>query len=151
LETWVDCAYSALPRPISIRKRADAGSFIHLLGLGRSAEAGLQLDSLEVAMTTITPSTDIVVSVEPLFTGAERIALPGFLAGDSGLTQWRQLLAIADQLRDNGQRQLTAARAKDVTAFVTTVHAAQTLIDQLDSDGAHFGFTSTSACGQVFG
>ena len=38
-------------------------------------------------MTTTIPSTDIVVSVEPLFTEAERIALAGFLAGYSSLTR----------------------------------------------------------------
>lgn len=38
-------------------------------------------------MTTTIPSTDIVVSVEPLFTQAERIALAGFLAGYTGLTR----------------------------------------------------------------
>ena len=38
-------------------------------------------------MTTTVQSTDIVVSVEPLFTEAERIALAGFLAGYSGLTR----------------------------------------------------------------
>jgi site-specific recombinase XerD len=38
-------------------------------------------------MTTTIPSTDVVVSVEPLFTETERIALAGFLAGYSGLTR----------------------------------------------------------------
>jgi hypothetical protein len=38
-------------------------------------------------MTTITPSTNIVVPAEPLFTQAEQIALAGFLAGYSGLTR----------------------------------------------------------------
>src|SRR5664279_1163991 len=38
-------------------------------------------------MTTTVPSTDLVVSVEPLFTQDERIALAGFLAGYSGLTR----------------------------------------------------------------
>src|SRR5947208_3631718 len=38
-------------------------------------------------MTTTIASTDIVVSVEPVFTEAERIALAGFLAGYSGLTR----------------------------------------------------------------
>lgn len=38
-------------------------------------------------MTTTISSTDIVVSTEPLFTGAERSALAGFLAGYSGLTR----------------------------------------------------------------
>src|SRR3954451_21080574 len=35
-------------------------------------------------MTTTIPSTDIVASVEPLFTEPERIALAGFLAGRKG-------------------------------------------------------------------
>ena len=38
-------------------------------------------------MTTTIPSTDIVVSVEPLFSPAEQLALAGFLAGYSGLTR----------------------------------------------------------------
>jgi hypothetical protein len=38
-------------------------------------------------MTTTISSTDIVVSIEPLFTTAERSALGGFLAGYSGLTR----------------------------------------------------------------
>lgn len=38
-------------------------------------------------MTTTIASTDIVVSVEPLFTAGERSALAGFLAGYSGLTR----------------------------------------------------------------
>jgi len=38
-------------------------------------------------MTTTKTSTDIVVSVEPLFTSNERIALAGFLGGYSGLTR----------------------------------------------------------------
>jgi integrase/recombinase XerD len=38
-------------------------------------------------MTTTIPTTDIAVSIEPLFTTDERIALAGFLAGYSGLTR----------------------------------------------------------------
>jgi integrase/recombinase XerD len=38
-------------------------------------------------MTTTISSTDIVVSVEPLFTEGEPIALAGFLAGCRGLTR----------------------------------------------------------------
>jgi site-specific recombinase XerD len=38
-------------------------------------------------MTTTVQSTDVVVSVEPLFSEGERIALAGFLAGDPGLTR----------------------------------------------------------------
>jgi 6-phosphofructokinase len=38
-------------------------------------------------MTTTSPTTDIIVSVEPLFTDGERVTLAGFLAGYSGLTR----------------------------------------------------------------
>jgi|SRR5665213_2278034 len=38
-------------------------------------------------MTTTVSSTEVVVSVEPLFTESERIALSGFLASYSGLTR----------------------------------------------------------------
>src|SRR3954451_3330803 len=38
-------------------------------------------------MTTTVPSTDVVASVEPLFTEAEQSTLAGFLAGYSGLTR----------------------------------------------------------------
>ena len=38
-------------------------------------------------MTTTVPSSEIAVSVEPLFTTDERIALAGFLASYSGLTR----------------------------------------------------------------
>ncbi|MEP7025813.1 MAG: hypothetical protein ABJB47_18835, partial [Actinomycetota bacterium] len=38
-------------------------------------------------MTTTIHSTDILVSVDPLFTEAERVTLAGFLAGYSGLTR----------------------------------------------------------------
>jgi hypothetical protein len=69
----------------------------------------------------------------------------------SDAAAWRQLLTVADQMRDNAQRQITAARAKDVTIFVTTVHTAQRLTDELDTNGARFGFTSNSSCGHVFG
>jgi hypothetical protein len=37
--------------------------------------------------TTTIPTTDVVVSVAPLFTAGERSALAGFLAGYSGLTR----------------------------------------------------------------
>jgi site-specific recombinase XerD len=38
-------------------------------------------------VTTTSPTTDIVVSVEPLFSEAERLALAGFLARYRGLTR----------------------------------------------------------------
>ena len=69
----------------------------------------------------------------------------------SDVAAWRGLLAVADQIRDNARRQVDAARSKDFTTFVTTVHTAQHLTDELDSKGARFGFTSDSPCRQVFG
>jgi len=38
-------------------------------------------------MTTTSPTTDIILSVEPLFTDGERVTLAGFLGGYSGLTR----------------------------------------------------------------
>jgi integrase/recombinase XerD len=38
-------------------------------------------------MTTIITSAEVVVSIAPLLTEAQRIALAGFLAGYSGLTR----------------------------------------------------------------
>lgn len=69
----------------------------------------------------------------------------------SDAAAWQQLLAIADHLRANAQRQITAARARDITAFVTTVHATRRLTDQLVSAGTRLGFAPNSACDQVFG
>jgi hypothetical protein len=46
-------------------------------GLRRFVDAGFQPESREVAMTTTVASSDIVASVEPLFSEPERIALAG--------------------------------------------------------------------------
>jgi hypothetical protein len=64
---------------------------------------------------------------------------------------WSKLLELADQVSANAQRQIGAARAKDVTTFVRTVHTATRLSDELDTAGTRFGFTSESQCGKVFG
>ena len=69
----------------------------------------------------------------------------------SDAAAWRRQLTVADQIRDNAQRQIAAARLRDVAAFVLTVRTAQRLTDELNSNGARFGFTSDSPCGQVFG
>lgn len=52
---------------------------------------------------------------------------------------WHQLLTVADQMRDNAERQITAARAEDVSSSLTTVHTAQRLTDELNNQGARFG------------
>jgi hypothetical protein len=62
---------------------------------------------------------------------------------------WHQLLGIADQMTTNAQQQIAAARAKDVGAFVRTVHTANQLIARLNRAGNRFGFNS--ACHKVFG
>lgn len=64
---------------------------------------------------------------------------------------WRDLLLVVDQIQDDAQRQISAARSKDVAAFVATVHTPRRLTDALDTKGARFGFTSNSPCHQVFG
>jgi hypothetical protein len=51
----------------------------------------------------------------------------------------------------NAQRQIAVARARNVTAFVQTVHTANRLIASINASDARFGFTSDSACGHVFG
>jgi hypothetical protein len=82
---------------------------------------------------------------------ATTAALHALPVPTSDAAAWRRLLTVADQIRDNAQRQIAAAQAKDVTAFVATVHTAQRLIDELETKGAHLGFTSSSPCRQVFG
>jgi hypothetical protein len=84
--------------------------------------------------------------------------LPQTVATLHGLTPptedaaaWHRLLAITDEMRANVIRQISAARAKAVSSFVTTVHTARQLTDQLNRAGASFGLSSSSACGQLFG
>ena len=64
---------------------------------------------------------------------------------------WRQLLSVADQMRTNVQRQISAADTQDATTFVVTVRAVPRLTDQLNAAGRRFGFSSNSPCSQVFG
>jgi hypothetical protein len=64
---------------------------------------------------------------------------------------WHTLLGIADRLAANSRRQVDAARARDVTTFVITVHTANGLIDALNAAGKRLGFSDASPCRQVFG
>jgi hypothetical protein len=70
-------------------------------------------------------------------------------ATDAG--RWHALLRLADRSAANVQRQIAAARARDVTTFVETVHEVQRLTPQIDAAGSRFGFQNGSACGKVFG
>jgi hypothetical protein len=64
---------------------------------------------------------------------------------------WERLLAIADRMTVNSKRQIKAARAQDVTAFVQTTHTAAALGGQLDLAGRKFGFVPGSPCARQFG
>lgn len=64
---------------------------------------------------------------------------------------WQRLLADADQIVANSQRQIEAARRRDTAAFVTTVHTANGLIDQINAAAGRLGISSDSPCHQVFG
>ena len=65
--------------------------------------------------------------------------------------QWRALLRLTDKSAANVQRQIAAARARDVATFVETVRVVQQVTPELDAAGSRFGFTSGSPCSQVFG
>jgi hypothetical protein len=64
---------------------------------------------------------------------------------------WRTLLAIADQINDNAQHQIAAARSRDVTGFVRTTSTSNRLIARINNAGRRFGFTTGSSCEQVYG
>ena len=64
---------------------------------------------------------------------------------------WARLLVDARRISNNIQNQIVAARRENVVAFVKTVHISEQLTDRLNQDGARFGFTPSSACGEVFG
>ena len=64
---------------------------------------------------------------------------------------WQGLLHDADLMTTNSQRQILAARARNVTTFVQTVRNSNSLMTEIDKTGARFGFTPGSACRQVFG
>jgi hypothetical protein len=64
---------------------------------------------------------------------------------------WRNLLAIADRMVANSQRQIDAARARDTETFVQTVHVSTDLVGQLNVVAKRIGIRRTSPCAQVFG
>jgi hypothetical protein len=51
----------------------------------------------------------------------------------------------------NSQRQIVAARARNVGDVAQTVRTSNSLITAIDKAGARFGFTPFSACRQMFG
>lgn len=67
------------------------------------------------------------------------------------LAAWQAVLADADQMTANSERQVRAARTQDATAFVTTVHTANDLIDRINADADRLGISAGSPCHQVYG
>lgn len=78
-------------------------------------------------------------------------ALQGLIPPSVDAARWHTLLHLADTATASVQRQIAAARARDVTSFVQTVREAQQLTAQFNAEGKPFGFTSRSPCAQVFG
>ena len=64
---------------------------------------------------------------------------------------WRDLLAVADRMTANARRQIDVARRRDAADFVTTVHRANRLMDQVNAAGERLGLSGASPCRQVFG
>lgn len=64
---------------------------------------------------------------------------------------WQSLLGLVDEMATNAQRQIAAARARDVPVFVHTVATTNERVTKINAAGTRFGFTQESACSQVFG
>jgi hypothetical protein len=67
----------------------------------------------------------------------------------TGQGEWTQLVALATQSRLIADRQIAAAKASDVPAFVATVHAVQANETSLGQVGSVSGFNSASPCNAV--
>jgi hypothetical protein len=78
-------------------------------------------------------------------------ALHALVPPASDADAWQTLLDLADQMTANAQRQIAAARARDVPGFVHTVTITNELAAKLNAAGTRFAFKQESACGQVFG
>jgi hypothetical protein len=57
----------------------------------------------------------------------------------SDAADWRHLLRIAEEVTLDAQRQIAAARERDVTTFVKAVRASKQLTAQINTAGQHFG------------
>jgi hypothetical protein len=76
-------------------------------------------------------------------------ALHSLVAPADEEADWRQVLATVDAIAANTRHQIAAAQARDVSAFVATVRAAQQLAHELGTEGRRLGFTSDSPCGRL--
>jgi hypothetical protein len=65
-------------------------------------------------------------------------------------TLWSEMLVLAKQDRVIGDRQTTAAKASDVTAFVATVNAIHATDMQLQKLALEGGFPPSSPCTAIF-
>ena len=66
-----------------------------------------------------------------------------------GQGQWTQLLAFAKQGRAIADRQIAAAKASNVPAFVATVKAVHANYTQLGRLGLMNGFAASSPCSAI--
>lgn len=82
--------------------------------------------------------------LEQIVARLSRLTPPARRAG-----AWYGLLSLADALKTTAQRQIAAARQRDVPAFVQTVRAVHALSRRIDAAGRRFGFPAQSPCGQV--
>jgi hypothetical protein len=67
-------------------------------------------------------------------------------APPSGQATWNRILAVAQQLRSIADRQITAAKASDVPAFVSTVNEIGPVMQELGPLAAQAGFAASSPC-----
>jgi hypothetical protein len=67
----------------------------------------------------------------------------------TGQGEWTQLVALATQSRLIADRQIAAAKASNVPAFIATVHAVQANEARLGQVGSASGFNSASPCNAV--
>ena len=76
-------------------------------------------------MTTTTPSTTALVTIQPPFTDAERLALAGFLAGYRGLTREAYSLDLRQFTTWCRARSpaLSAVRRADIESFARDLEA----------------------------
>ena len=68
----------------------------------------------------------------------------------TGQAIWSQMLALATSSRAIADRQIKAAKASDVPAFVATLGPVRQTSTQLAQLGKQAGFGSNSPCGTVF-
>ena len=102
------------------------------------------------------PDPGLLPKVGAFFASSQAIAdrVPGELQalGDprQNAALWHQMLSLSRQSRVIAHRQVAAAQASNVPAFVATVHAIESESMNLGRLAITAGFAERSPCGQVF-